>query len=110
MLLTERPHGFRRRLEIVHHPDRRDPAATPEAGEFAIGAGWSIVVAVEARVIVLATVAESPAFAAEAMVPRGHRLLCGPERVIVCRADARGGVPAGIHCRLVGRGQAKRVI
>jgi len=40
----EQPYAFRRRLETVHQPDRRDPDARPTPDEVAIGDGWSIVI------------------------------------------------------------------
>lgn len=53
VLHTEQPYAFRRRLDIVHQPDRRDPEARPEETEFAIGKGWSIVVGTSATPLIL---------------------------------------------------------
>lgn len=49
----ERPYAFRRRLDVVHRPDRRDPDARPSADEVAIGDGWTIVVGERAAPLVL---------------------------------------------------------
>ncbi|MGH2561038.1 MAG: hypothetical protein ACRDJH_18385 [Thermomicrobiales bacterium] len=51
--MAEGPYQFRRRLEVVHTPDRRDPAARPRGDEFAVGEGWSIVVGLPAAPLVL---------------------------------------------------------
>lgn len=51
--MAEGPYQFRRRLAVVHTPDRRDPAARPRAGETAIGESWSIVVDRQAAPLVL---------------------------------------------------------
>jgi hypothetical protein len=50
---TERAYEFRRRLEIVHRPDRRDPMARPTGDEFLAGEGWSIVVGADAAPLVV---------------------------------------------------------
>lgn len=42
ILLAERNFEFRKRLNVVHLPDRRDPAAAPRPGETTIGEGWRI--------------------------------------------------------------------
>lgn len=42
--MAERTYEFRRRLETVHQPDRRDPTVRPGEQEVAIGAGWSIII------------------------------------------------------------------
>jgi hypothetical protein len=54
---AEPPYAFRRRLETVHQPDRRDPEARPGEREIAIGDGWSIVISRQASPLVL-TVAQ----------------------------------------------------
>ncbi|MBD3292454.1 MAG: hypothetical protein GF393_05990 [Armatimonadia bacterium] len=41
--MPERNFQFRQRLNQVHKPDRRDPAATPADGETVIEQGWRIV-------------------------------------------------------------------
>ncbi len=43
--MVERNFEFRRRISVMHKPDRRDPQAQAAPGEVAIGAGWEIVVA-----------------------------------------------------------------
>lgn len=50
---AEQPYAFRRRLDIVHQPDRRDPEARLEEDEFIIGKGWSIVVGTSATPLIL---------------------------------------------------------
>jgi len=40
--MTERNFQFRRRLNVVHRPDRRDPALRPTEGETAVAEGWRI--------------------------------------------------------------------
>ncbi|HVL22835.1 MAG TPA: hypothetical protein VM450_02070, partial [Thermomicrobiales bacterium] len=47
------PYAFRRWLETVHQPDRRDPEAQPAPDEVAIGEGWSIVIARNALPVIL---------------------------------------------------------
>jgi hypothetical protein len=42
--VNERNYQFRQKLNIVHKPDRRDYALTPEQDEIAVAEGWSIVV------------------------------------------------------------------
>ncbi len=42
--MSERNYQFRQRLDAVHKPDRRDPAAEPAAGETVIGDDWSVIV------------------------------------------------------------------
>ena len=46
--VAERAYEFRRRLEVVHQPDRRDPTAQPGDQEVVIGANWSIVISEQA--------------------------------------------------------------
>ncbi len=46
--MAERGYEFRRRLEVVHQPDRRDPTVLAGDHEVAIGAGWSIVISEQA--------------------------------------------------------------
>jgi hypothetical protein len=53
----EQPYAFRRRLETVHQPDRRDPDARPDENEIVLGEGWSIVISRQASPLVL-TVAQ----------------------------------------------------
>ena len=43
--MSERPYEFRRRLEVVHRPDRRDLDVRPAGDEIAIGEGWAVVIA-----------------------------------------------------------------
>jgi len=50
--LKEGKYEFRRRLEEVHKPDRRNTDLQPEQGEFAIGADWRIVISDQAGVLV----------------------------------------------------------
>ena len=50
--MTEAPYSFRRELQIVHKPDRRDPAATAAAGEFTIDNSWVILVPQDAAKLV----------------------------------------------------------
>ena len=52
--MTERAYEFRRRLEAVHQPDRRDPAVQPGDQDVAIDAGWSIVISDRAGALVYA--------------------------------------------------------
>src|SRR5919204_2569898 len=52
--MAERAYAFRRRLDVVHQPDRRDPAERPDGDDVAIGEGWSIVVGERAAPLVLA--------------------------------------------------------
>lgn len=40
--VAERNYQFRQRLNVVHQPNRRDPAAQPNAGETEIAEGWRI--------------------------------------------------------------------
>jgi hypothetical protein len=42
--VTERNFEFRRRISVVHKPDRRDPAARPGPDETVVSDGWAIVV------------------------------------------------------------------
>ncbi len=42
--MVERNFEFRRRISVVHKPDRRDPEAQAAPGEAVIGEGWEIVV------------------------------------------------------------------
>ncbi len=51
--MSERPYEFRRRLEVVHQPDRRDPDAKPDQDEVGIGAGWTIVLSRQATPFIL---------------------------------------------------------
>lgn len=51
--MGERPYDFRRRLAVVHQPDRRDPDAQPDQDEVAVGAGWTIVLSRQATPLVL---------------------------------------------------------
>ncbi|MBO9604559.1 MAG: hypothetical protein J7639_01335 [Paenibacillaceae bacterium] len=53
MLEKERPYAFRRRLDEVHRPDRRDPDARPADGETAVTDDWAIVVSVGASELLL---------------------------------------------------------
>ena len=39
----ERNYDFRHRMDIVHHPETRDPMAVPQAGEVIIDETWCIV-------------------------------------------------------------------
>lgn len=52
---AERAYEFRRRLGMVHTPNRRDEAATPDADEVVVGEGWSIVVGARCEPLVLET-------------------------------------------------------
>lgn len=127
--MTERAYEFRRRLEGVHQPDRRDPAVLPGAQDVAIDAGWSIVISDRAgalvyavardledyllvsmgesvplrrvrdvaqaarnggNVIVLATKTDLPENGAALTTPRGYRIQCAPQSIIVCGYDERG--------------------
>lgn len=65
--MTERAYEFRRRLDVVHRPDRRDPAARPADGEFAVGDGWSIAVAQDAPPLVLAVAKDLQDYFLESM-------------------------------------------
>ena len=40
----ERPYQFRRELDKVHKPNRRDPKARPAPGEVAVENGWQILI------------------------------------------------------------------
>jgi hypothetical protein len=51
--MIERPYEFRRRLEVVHQPDRRDPQAQPEGDEVRVGESWTIIVSQQATPLVL---------------------------------------------------------
>ncbi|MBR2720700.1 MAG: hypothetical protein IKB74_05125, partial [Lentisphaeria bacterium] len=44
----ERNYDFRHRMDIVHHPETRDPEACPAAGEIVIDDSWCIVCAADA--------------------------------------------------------------
>lgn len=44
MMKTERKYEFRKRLNEVHKPNRRDHALQPKASEAAVGRSWSIVI------------------------------------------------------------------
>lgn len=50
----ERAYEFRRRLDVVHQANRRDPTAQPAFDEVAIGEDWRIVVGIDAPPLVLA--------------------------------------------------------
>ena len=43
--MQERSFEFRKRLNVVHRPDRRDFGLQPAEGEAALEDGWRIVVA-----------------------------------------------------------------
>ncbi|PYI54361.1 hypothetical protein [Paenibacillus flagellatus] len=49
---VERRYAFRRRLEVVHKPGRRDPLAAAEEGETIVGDGWRIAIAERASPLV----------------------------------------------------------
>jgi len=51
--MTEKNYEFRRRLNIVHLPDRRDAGARPAKGELPVETGWSIVISRQAAPLVL---------------------------------------------------------
>ena len=51
--MPERPYEFRRRLNCIHRPGRRDADLAPASDEIAIGNGWRISVAPEAGACVL---------------------------------------------------------
>jgi hypothetical protein len=51
--MAEGPYQFRRRLMVVHQPDRRDPEARPREEEIAVGEGWTIVISRDAEPLVL---------------------------------------------------------
>ena len=134
--MTERAYEFRRRLEVVHQPDRRDPTVRPDNKEVEIGAGWSLVIGEQAgpllyavardledyllvsmgesvplrrvsdvgqaargggKVFVLATRDELPEFGAALTTPRGYRVQCTPESIVVCGDDERGAGPGGYY-------------
>ena len=42
--MPERSYGFRRRLDVVHRPGRRDPALVPGPEEVALEDGWAIAI------------------------------------------------------------------
>ena len=44
----ERNYDFRHRMDIVHHPETRDPEAKPQSGEIIIDDSWCIVAAADA--------------------------------------------------------------
>lgn len=46
--MGERNYEFRRRLEVVHKPDRRDALLRPEADEYEIDGSWRIVISEKA--------------------------------------------------------------
>ncbi|MEW6753044.1 MAG: hypothetical protein AB1505_19000 [Candidatus Latescibacterota bacterium] len=46
--MSERPYAFRRRLDRVHQPNRRDPAERPTSDEVALDSGWRICVGAQA--------------------------------------------------------------
>ncbi|MFA6107567.1 MAG: hypothetical protein WDA75_02245 [Candidatus Latescibacterota bacterium] len=46
--MTERPYGFRQRLNTVHLPGRRDPGQRPAGDEIALDDSWRIEVAPDA--------------------------------------------------------------
>ena len=52
--MVERAYDFRKRLDIVHQSDRRDPEAKPAQDEVLLDDGWSIVVGREAAPLILA--------------------------------------------------------
>ncbi|MBP1994487.1 hypothetical protein [Paenibacillus eucommiae] len=51
--MKERKYEFRKRLEVVHKPDRRDPDIEPGDGEIVIGSDWQIVISRQAGPLVL---------------------------------------------------------
>src|SRR5512140_181951 len=46
--MSERNFQFRQRLNIVHRPNRRDPAASCRAGETEVAEGWRIAIPADA--------------------------------------------------------------
>ncbi|QNK58951.1 hypothetical protein [Paenibacillus sp. PAMC21692] len=51
--MSEKKYEFRRRLETVHKPDRRNSNVNPEFGEAVIEDGWRIVIEENAKPLVL---------------------------------------------------------
>lgn len=125
----ERNYDFRKRLEAVHKPNRRDSSVRVEAGELEISEDWRIVideaaspllvntakdlqdylftsmnvsvrllrvkdltetVALQERVIVLATSEQLPAMGAKLEKPRSYRIVAQQSRIIVCGYNERG--------------------
>ncbi|BBI36538.1 hypothetical protein [Cohnella abietis] len=50
--MTEKNYEFRKRLEVVHQPDRRDPEAVALPNEVVIDGEWSIAIGVEATPLI----------------------------------------------------------
>ena len=118
----EEPYGFRRRLEVIHQADRRDPAATASADEFAFADGARIALIgkaaaaisvardfedylrvsmnVEASVTVRPGRAEKCAVTAaiDAGLPaRQHRVIVSDAGVRIVAADVRALAQAFYH-------------
>ncbi|TMV49048.1 hypothetical protein FE783_15375 [Paenibacillus mesophilus] len=51
--MGERNYEFRNRLDVVHKPNRINPALQPEADECRIGDGWQIVISEDASPLVV---------------------------------------------------------
>lgn len=51
--MGERNYEFRNRLDVVHKPNRRNPAMQPEPDECRIGDGWQIVISEDASPLVV---------------------------------------------------------
>jgi hypothetical protein len=88
--MAERPYEFRRRLEIVHRPGRRDPEAQPGDGEIAVGEGWTIVIADDAGPVVLTAARDLQDYCFTSM---GESLLLRRVRDV---AEAAGSSPHAI--------------
>ncbi|MCD9021626.1 hypothetical protein [Cohnella silvisoli] len=51
--MFEKKYEFRKRLEVVHKPDRRDLSLLPEGDELVIGEDWAIVISEQANPLIL---------------------------------------------------------
>ena len=59
----ERNYDFRKRLEVVHKPNRRDPSISASAGELEISDDWRIVVDGQAGPLLVNTAKDLQDFA-----------------------------------------------
>jgi len=134
--MSERSYEFRRRLAVVHKPDRRDASVQPTENDTLVEEGWSILIPSGCspvlraaaqdlqdylltsmnvsvllrpvddlspdagsgeRCIVLGTQRALPGVGAGLTMPRSYRLLCVPERIVVCGRDERGAAQGSYY-------------
>ena len=134
--MAEHHYEFRRRLAVVHKPDRRDASVQPTENDTLVEEGWSILIPSGCspvlrtaaqdlqdylltsmnvsvllrpvddlspdagsgeRCIVLGTQQALPGVGAGLTMPRSYRLLCVPERIVVCGRDERGAAQGSYY-------------